>query len=361
MKKNLQPGRNGTKEWRRNIDISDVYDHLEEVSKDEVFGGPVKDMENQELFVIDKVGVPPPKHKKRLRIDEILDNKSEVKPFGGCLPKKKKKIVFGDKSKSKVFNNKQPDPPKETTASMDVWEIPLEQKVKLPDTMKDIPLVKLYTPGVSVMAGMSYNPQKSDHQELLQNALDIELEKINKSSFQEIIISKEESHLSMSVEDIPEAEDALIEEEDKVLPLANNAPRRKTKSQRNKELRQKEMEENYRNEMLIKKQNVEIVSLKKIRRQLADEKIQRETRILNRKKRVFDKKSKAPMRVSTIEFKEISLPLKLTEELPDNLRSLVPEGDIWKERFNSLQKRNLIETRIPIIPFRRYPLRICEK
>lgn len=40
--------------------------------------------------------------------------------------------------------------------------------------------------------------------------------------------------------------------------------------------------------------------------------------------------------------------VQLTEDLADSLRELKPEGNLFKDRFISLQKRSLIEARVPV-------------
>ena len=60
-------------------------------------------------------------------------------------------------------------------------------------------------------------------------------------------------------------------------------------------------------------------------------------------------------------FAHISIPLQLTDELSSSLRTLVPEGNLIKERFNNLQRRNIIETLVPATKRRRYELKAYEK
>ncbi|CAB4065554.1 NOP53 [Lepeophtheirus salmonis] len=45
-------------------------------------------------------------------------------------------------------------------------------------------------------------------------------------------------------------------------------------------------------------------------------------------------------------FEKMEEPVKLTDELTGNLRSLRPEGNLLEERYNSMQKRNIVETRV---------------
>jgi nucleolar protein 53 len=52
-----------------------------------------------------------------------------------------------------------------------------------------------------------------------------------------------------------------------------------------------------------------------------------------------------PAQLSGIKFEPQELEIKLSGELTGNLRSLKPEGNVLLDRYKSLQKRNIIETR----------------
>ncbi|OUM68553.1 hypothetical protein PIROE2DRAFT_3691 [Piromyces sp. E2] len=49
--------RKGKKEWKKNIDITDVENDLEEIRKEEIaFGGKIEEQANEDLFTIDVEG-----------------------------------------------------------------------------------------------------------------------------------------------------------------------------------------------------------------------------------------------------------------------------------------------------------------
>ena len=52
--------------------------------------------------------------------------------------------------------------------------------------------------------------------------------------------------------------------------------------------------------------------------------------------------------------------IQLKEEMTDSLRRLKPEGNLFQDRFKSLEKRNLIEPRVPVRKRRRYKLKETE-
>lgn len=51
-----QPSRKGKRAWRKNIDINDVEQQLEELREEEKLGGRLHAKPNEDLFVIDTKG-----------------------------------------------------------------------------------------------------------------------------------------------------------------------------------------------------------------------------------------------------------------------------------------------------------------
>ncbi|RKO85356.1 ribosome biogenesis protein Nop53/GLTSCR2, partial [Blyttiomyces helicus] len=91
-----QPSRKGKKAWRKNVDVGDVEEKLDELRTEERLGGKVHEKKDAALFFTDTTGdeknpptktsnrLPPPtsvkaslKHRK-LRIDQILTPASTI-------------------------------------------------------------------------------------------------------------------------------------------------------------------------------------------------------------------------------------------------------------------------------------------
>ncbi|CAM9111697.1 unnamed protein product [Bubo scandiacus] len=68
-----------------------------------------------------------------------------------------------------------------------------------------------------------------------------------------------------------------------------------------------------------------------------------------------------PRRLGRLRYEEPSLEVQLSDELPESLRTLKPEGSVLRDRFKSLQKRSLIEPRERAKFKRRYRLKYVEK
>ncbi|KAM7004091.1 ribosome biogenesis protein NOP53 [Passerculus sandwichensis] len=69
----------------------------------------------------------------------------------------------------------------------------------------------------------------------------------------------------------------------------------------------------------------------------------------------------APKRLGRLRYEEPELELQLSEEIPECLRSLRPEGNLLRDRFRSLQRRNILEPRLRAKFKRRYKVKYVEK
>jgi len=58
-------------------------------------------------------------------------------------------------------------------------------------------------------------------------------------------------------------------------------------------------------------------------------------------------------KVGKYKVQECEVDVQLGEDLSESLRGLKPEGNLFRDRFLSLQHRALIEPRQPVLPRRR--------
>jgi len=81
--------------------------------------------------------------------------------------------------------------------------------------------------------------------------------------------------------------------------------------------------------------------------------------IISNKKKLKEEKSKLKTkRVGKEKMGEKDVEVLLTDELPNSLRSFNPSTSLIEDRFHSLQKRNIIETRSIKNYNRRYPIKM---
>jgi len=111
--------RKGKKNWRKNTDIKEVENFLDERARDNLLGGPIETRPNQNLFIIDKEGennnlIKSTKQKYRekvLHVNKVLSPNPLIPAVRQKLPKKleiKKITAFTEtelaefKSKTKI-------------------------------------------------------------------------------------------------------------------------------------------------------------------------------------------------------------------------------------------------------------------
>ena len=210
--------------------------------------------------------------------------------------------------------------------------------------------------------GTSYNPSLKEHQDLLWKAAIVEINKekaehkiefhtTNMFPSAENAPTKESIRKEM-VEGVPELDkDLKNDENDENIDKSDSEEEEpksfkpKTKTQRNREKREKYAENVKKAMEEEKKKNLDVFKVKSMRKQF---KVDDETKNLRSKIKEAKKEAKKslPAMLSGTKFEENEIELKLGEELTGNLRSLKPEGNLLEDRFKSLQKRNIVETRI---------------
>ncbi|KAJ3091654.1 hypothetical protein HK102_013908 [Quaeritorhiza haematococci] len=397
-KKKKAGSRHGKKTWRKNIDLEDVEESLQEVRNEERLGGSVRQKDNASLFVIDTAGDSKirkvAKSQKKLRLDEILTPSSSIpgvvsrrhplssraikllRENGKVKERKisratqelvnkivKNKQMAGksgqgteSKSSSKQMNNKK-------RKLVDVWETsdmteesaneylehvqPKKPKVRIanPPTQKKITVIPEH-------AGISYNPTVDDHQDLIKTAVEEELEiqKRKEAVAQKLAYPPELDELEddyffddSDEEEAEEGDSNNAEEVGQVMVKPVLPENRKTKAQRNKEARRLQQEKEERERKEQKQLQKQLNSLPQIRKAV----VQKEKEIEERQKQQSTKEPKAP-RLGPHKLPHKPMDVQLTEELADSLRTLKPEGNLFTDRFMKLQQQSLIEPRMPV-------------
>eukprot|EP00029_Vermamoeba_vermiformis_P008058 TRINITY_DN3665_c0_g1_i1.p1 TRINITY_DN3665_c0_g1~~TRINITY_DN3665_c0_g1_i1.p1 ORF type:complete len:420 (-),score=154.32 TRINITY_DN3665_c0_g1_i1:44-1303(-) len=216
-------------------------------------------------------------------------------------------------------------------------------------------------------AGASYRPVYEDHQELLAEAVaEVIKQREEEKRVNNILKSKQKYRKSeiwvdgeRDVVEEEEVEEAEKEEEDEE-HIAQPFVERKSRAERNKEMRKKEMKKIQIRREELEKQRKEFEELPQI---LEEFKEQDETR---KERQKYKARIKANAEYKTkklgpIAFAADPTAVVLTEELPSKLRQVQPKVDLLRDRYLSLQKRNIIEPRIKRFKTRRYPVQVVEK
>ncbi|KAF7651039.1 hypothetical protein LDENG_00116580 [Lucifuga dentata] len=333
--------------------------------------------------------VPPPKDvlayqqpnaKKLRRIAE----KAEQLAAKGVVPRRQKKLLNRrpiDRTAKKAVTEANNNPDRDyydlwgqtSTAkdAADPWFLQQTGKklVKRPEKMNEKPSV---LPAVEVIApGGSYNPDFFSHQALLQEAYDVEVKKQKEEEKVErqLAVNKEdmateETGFQEQVEGLVEEEDAEEtvpnEEEDDVAVGAISLAEKKTERQRKREKADKIKEQQRLADRRQIDQQQQLFQLRSIKTSIKQQEQRMKERQKQRKDNQAAQKSQ-PRRLGKLKFQAQDMEVQLSDELAGSLRQLKPEGSILKDRFKSMQKRNLIEPRERAKFKRRHKLKYVEK
>ncbi|XP_053729546.1 ribosome biogenesis protein NOP53 [Synchiropus splendidus] len=416
--------RNKKKNWNKHIDVNDVEDFLEDVRNQErKTGGVLSEQADDHLFFLD-IGKPPTakpkvdpvdekgrKGKSRpLRIDLILQHDSLIPPPKDVCsyqqPNAKKLRRIAQRAEQLAAKGKVPrrqklllkrlqvEPKSHTTATeannnpnrdyYDIWgqevketadpwylEQTRKRLIKRPQRLNKKPSV---LPAVEVIApGGSYNPDFLSHQALLQEAHDVEVKKKKVEDKIERQLQFNKQDQATEVSNFKEVVQGLIEEsgeedegpphdgeDEDVAGGAISLAEKKTERQRKKEKAEKIKEQRRLAEKRQTLQRQQLFQLRSIKSSLKLLEQRARMRQKRRKEKMAALKAQ-PRRLGKLKYQAPDMEVQLSDELAGSLRQLKPEGSVLKDRFKSLQKRNLIEPRERAKFKRRHKLKYVEK
>ncbi|CAG8954464.1 hypothetical protein HYFRA_00004376 [Hymenoscyphus fraxineus] len=414
-----QPSRKGKKAWRKNVDVTEVQEGLEEVREQIIKGGVIVEKDSADLFMVDVDGdaaIPKKfiKAPKTLKADEIIAQRSLVpavsmrkrpveKTTDGIIePKRQRTSYVSHKELARL--RKIADGQREEAlavvkeASFDPWDAARdEEEAKIdprftflekpkkkvaPKSLREKP-ISLAASGKNIPAvkkpegGFSYNPVYTDYEQRLMAEGEKELEAENKR--REMVeaerLKLEASSKSAAEADAAEARADLSEwEEDSAwegfesgaedVRLNAKRPERKTQVQRNKIKRRKEAERQAKMAANIKKKNEEVANIKKITKALKEKEQARALAQLeanNSDSSDGDDLELRRRKLGKIALPERDLELVLPDELQESLRLLKPEGNLLKDRYRNLLVRGKLESRRPISFSKKPKVKATEK
>lgn len=402
-----QKSRKGTKAWRKNVQIDEITRGLEKVRDQKIQGGIIPERSNEELFSVDVRGDRSTLKRERLgktlRSDEILALKSSIKPISGLVHKNSllgsgivHKKIKGSLPPSELARlrrivNRAPHASTGASAASaskntipgeyDMWSssepsqsasewVSVTKSKKPPSTYGQGPMT-LTTDGSVLPAievaevGQSYNPPLVEWNDLIarkavvQMRLDSAQQQQNVKSRAaqgiderfEAEVASDDEHLSVSLPEVDDNHADLFKKPD---PRATA----KTQAQRNKDSRKKQqiaLETAIRAQKAQRKALSSLGSLIESNLELSDE--QKQGLVTEVRKNSKVRKHK----YGKHQIPQDPLEIQLSDELAESLRTLKPEGNLFKDRFISLVKRGIVEARIPQSKRRRYALLSKEK
>jgi len=365
------------KGWRKRTDIQDIEDHLVEKRTEERHGGVVSEKSDRGLFFVDGA------------TEESASNTS----------KKKKLIIPSDDEDEEVYVSKRDrhmrklqqehDTEMKNSATVatvvNIWgqeamtvkdgylESTVKPAKKMPSSMKK----KVVTEAVAVdvdPAGASYNPAYDDHQELLKVAHERELRKLNNArklnkKVKMVSVGRLKKlskiwlrEMSAGLKNDPDAqvEENELVNDDAVHGCPVSAEDRKTIKARNRLLKERQALRRTALDRGARMKLQDVFRLKSLKREIKNEDAAQAERREHRNLLLAERKRR-PKRLSKHKFGECDTVVQLSEEISGSLRSLRVEGSLSNDRFRSLQRRNIIETRRPVVPRRKYKKKTFEK
>ncbi|XP_042342718.1 ribosome biogenesis protein NOP53 isoform X1 [Plectropomus leopardus] len=416
--------KNKKKNWNKHSDITDVDGFLEDVRHQErTTGGLLSEKSDDSLFFLDvkpkkaEQEAEPVEGKKRkgktqrpLRIDLILQHDSLVPPpkdvlayqqpnakklrriaqkaeqlaAKGVVPRRQKQLLNrrpAEKTAKKAVTEANNNPEREyydiwgqeSKDTADPWYLQQTGKklVKRPEKLNEKPSV---LPAVEVIApGGSYNPDFFSHQALLKDAHEVEVKKQKEEDKIERQLAVNKEHIATEETIFKEQVEGLVEEEDEgeeaaapneeeegVAVGAIAQAEKKTERQRKKERAEKIKEQRRLASKRQTDQRQQLFQLRSIKSSIKEQEQKTKAKQTQRKAKQEAQKAQ-PRRLGKLKFQAQDMEVKLSDELAGSLRQLKPEGSVLKDRFKSLQKRNLIEPRERAKFKRRLKLKYVEK
>lgn len=393
-----QSSRKGKRAWRKNVDIDEVEHGLEELREEErVLGAPLHKKADEELFTIDLTGDDKirrqVKTSKPLTASVILAQRSAVpavtskrrqdlKKFNVTREEKERLRRIAHKPRAGPFNSVldssevghgsallEPSEAVKNSGTYDVWtsngSIPtggVPRKIAPRHTEISVPAVS--TPH----QGTSYNPPLTDYRNLLQEAHEREERRVEEEErLKEIKQKMDAARYEVGAQDKGGAEGMLIDDattvsgdeegslqEESVMP-SRTPTRRKTPQQRRKALRVLEEHQQLKARAARKKMLVTLDRAKSLAKEIDNARTEHEREEAERKLERLKQLHKGLMgtRVGKHRVIEPEVDVQLGEDLAETLTGLKTEGNLFRDRFLSMQNRALIEPRARVAPTRR--------
>ncbi|KAF5373463.1 hypothetical protein D9615_009513 [Tricholomella constricta] len=408
-----QSSRKGKRAWRKNVDIQDVEESMEGMRAEErVTGKILQATKDQDLFQIDVTGDSqirkslPRFSASQLTSTKILAQRSAVPAVfsrPSSTASKKRKPAVSHEEKARLLRiGKRPrkgpfnsviDPTEfgagsaivelseavKSSGTYDAWAPPppLEEiKDGLETVQKKsikVPTLARVRDTIEVPAivephqGTSYNPPVQAHQELLLQAHEIEERRIRDAEKLAEVKEKIESAKRQVEEqnptlasgmklhgDIMEDDDGeSVDGEGEGEVPAKRLPPRKTQAQRRTAARLLAEKRDLAERAARKRMLAVIPSAKTLRRTNARLMSAREKELLQKRVDALDKLKQhglAGRKLGKHKVPEGPVVVQLGEDLSESLRALKPEGNLFRDRFLSLQQRALVEPRVPVLP-----------
>jgi len=297
---------------------------------------------------------PGEKARKRLNIKGSLHEHAKIDKIAQRIKTgesvRKKKSAKPD-TEAKDLWGEEPDlkrPESEWLAFTGTSAVPnrYKKKAKMAPEKSVVPAV------VVAHSGASVKPVE-DHRKALEDiATGKELTRLDAKEAAETARSKKKMEM-LKITQL-EDEDEQSDEEETELTHRKVENNKMTQAQRNKKKRQAELEAAAKTKKADKARLKQVNRSGELIKDLKKEKNEIAKKQAEVKAHQAEVAKQVPKRLGKKIYEETRPEVKLIEEVPKHLRSLEVEGNLFRDRFESMQKRNIIEPRAVIKKNRRY-------
>ncbi|KAG0608709.1 hypothetical protein M758_8G126300 [Ceratodon purpureus] len=380
-KSKSKTSRKGKREWRKNIGTAEVDALVEHQALVDRSGGALDELPSEQLFFVDtskdvaqgarKVD----KHRaKVLHADSILERNALIpvlKEHGRSGKKRKDRdhaMPLGAvKAKAEAKGGVEVEVEAKGVVKgkglgfFDAWGGGEGEKAKKVVRRE----AAVAAPAVEVdMPGCSYNPSFDDHQEALGAAVADEMKKVINRELQPEPVQlhvlgdalTEEDMFFLDVDkDGDEGEEG--EGEEKVDEGDGGRVELQSKGKKFKKLTRADINRKARRREVLKadverikkqKFKMEIQKLPEIQEGIKEEDEEKEKRRIRRIVSRDEKRALGPPRLGRHKFKPEPKQVLLSSEVTGSLRKLKAYPVLIRDRFRSLQRRGIVETRVPV-------------
>ncbi|KZT26047.1 tumor suppressor protein Gltscr2 [Neolentinus lepideus HHB14362 ss-1] len=406
-----QGSRKGKKAWRKNVDIEGVEEGLEGLRVEErVTGSALQKKKDEDLFLVDvrgdeQVRKTLPKYSKAaLTSTKILSQRTAVPAVFSRVSSSasgKRKLTQEEKERLLRMGKRARRGPLNSyidetetgngsallevgeaakkSGGYDIWSSGKESETeaevkdglehvqkKQVKSAKPHPLRSvIQIPAISEPhVGSSYNPPAQAYQELLLSATQIEEKRTKEAEklkvWQEKVDLAKKFASQEQQEGVPSGMsvgdgEAVEEEHSEEGIVTKKSSQRKTKKERKKAERLRKEKQALAEKAARKRLLTSVTSVKSLRSLVNKSLSASERARAERELAIQDKlrKGLVGQKVGKYKVQECEVDVQLGEDLSESLRGLKPEGNLFRDRFLSLQHRALIEPRQPVLPRRR--------
>jgi len=192
--------------------------------------------------------------------------------------------------------------------------------------------------------GFSYNPSFEDHQRLLKDAVTIATRSNRREQRLNKIIAPTICHTVDKIESESEEDTAELLED--IKPNVVPKTKLKTKQQKRKEREEKEKLRLIRDKKQDNARLNEVFRIKSIQKSINKTEKKQKERLAKVVAKKIAREKFGQKKISKHQYEELSLDPALSEEIKGSLVGIPSHNRLTLERFNSLQKRNILEPRV---------------